>query len=148
MNGQQFQAPIPSTKSIEDAKLISGALDTLNKVSIKCQKANDAIASGNKVPDKLVRAGFHTIKSQHVNAPLIEELPMAVECELVSYDQESNFLVGNIINVSADESILTDGKIDIAKLQPITYDPVNHGYYTIGEKAGNAFADGKQLKEK
>lgn len=49
MNGEQFQAPIPSTKPIEEAKLINGALDTLNKVSIKCQKANDAIASCNKV---------------------------------------------------------------------------------------------------
>jgi flavin reductase (DIM6/NTAB) family NADH-FMN oxidoreductase RutF len=104
------------------------------------------IVSGNKVNDKLGRAGFHTTKSQHVNAPLIDELPMTMECELVSYDQESNFLIGKIVNVSADESILTDGRIDPAKLQPITYDPVNHNYIAIGDKAGNAFSDGKKLK--
>lgn len=104
------------------------------------------IVSGNKVPDKLAHAGFHTTKSQHVNAPLIDELPMTMECELVSYDQESNFLIGKIVNVSADESILTDGRIDPAKLQPITYDPVNHNYIAIGDKAGNAFSDGKKLK--
>lgn len=134
-----------TTKSILATRAFTVSMATASRVA-PCDYVG--IASGNKVPDKLARAGFHTVKSQHVNAPLIEELPMAVECELVSYDQESNFLVGNIINVSADESILTDGKIDIAKLQPITYDPVNHGYYTIGEKAGNAFADGKLLKEK
>lgn len=104
------------------------------------------IVSGNKVNDKLAHAGFHTTKSQHVNAPLIDELPMTMECELVSYDQESNFLIGKIVNVSADESILTDGRIDPAKLQPITYDPVNHNYIAIGDKAGNAFSDGKKLK--
>ena len=134
-----------TTKNILATRAFTVSMATATQVA-PCDYVG--IASGNKVPDKLARAGFHTVKSQHVNAPLIEELPMAVECELVSYDQESNFLVGNIINVSADESILTDGKIDIAKLQPITYDPVNHGYYTIGEKAGNAFADGKLLKEK
>jgi flavin reductase (DIM6/NTAB) family NADH-FMN oxidoreductase RutF len=104
------------------------------------------IVSANDVPDKFERAGFHAVKSLHVNAPLIEELPMAVECEFVSSDQESNFLIGRIVNVCADESILTDGKIDPKKLQPITYDPVNHDYITLGAKAGNAFADGKKLK--
>ena len=71
---------------------------------------------------------------------------MTLECELVSYDEESNHLVGNIVNVSADESILTDGKIDIRKLRPITYDAVNHDYLELGTKVGNAFADGKKLK--
>lgn len=106
------------------------------------------IVSGNKVADKIGRAGFHTVKSAHVNAPVIEELPMAVECEFVSYDLESNFLIGRIVNVCADEDILTDGKIDIAKLQPITYDPVNYGYYTLGKKSGDAFHDGRRIKDK
>ena len=106
------------------------------------------IVSGNKEPDKFAKAGFHAIKSEHVNAPLIKELPMALECEVVSYDIESNHLVGRIVNISADEEILTDGKIDIRKLQPITYDPVSHQYFAIGEKVGNAFCDGKKLKEK
>lgn len=105
------------------------------------------IVSGNTEEDKLARAGFHTIKSQHVNAPIIEELPMTMECEFVSYDNESNYLIGRIINVSADESILTDGKIDPGKLQPITCDPINRQYLALGVKAGNAFKDGKKLKE-
>lgn len=105
------------------------------------------IVSGNKEPDKFHKAGFHATKSEFVNAPLIDELPMALECELVSYDTETCFMVGKIVNVSADEKILNEsGKIDLSKLRPITYDPCNHDYLEIGPKAGNAFSDGKKLK--
>ena len=74
------------------------------------------IVSGNDIPDKLERCGFHTVKSELVDAPIILELPMCVECKLKSYDPESCRLVGEIVNVSADESVLTGGKIDPAKL--------------------------------
>ena len=105
------------------------------------------IVSGNKEPDKFAKAGFHAVKSEYVNAPLIEELPMAVECELVSYDPETCYMVGKIVNVSASEEVLdSNGNIDASKLRPITYDPVNHNYYVLGEKVGNAFSDGKSLK--
>lgn len=104
------------------------------------------IVSGNKVPDKLEKAGFHTTKSEFVDAPIIDELPMAVECTLISYDAQSCRLVGKIVNVSADESILGEnGKIDPAKLEPITFDPVNNTYLKLGEKVGNAFQDGAAL---
>lgn len=102
------------------------------------------IASGNKVPDKLARCGFHTTKSAFVDAPLIDELPMAVECRLISYDQESCRLVGEVVNVCADESVLTDGKIDPAKLRPIIFDGVHHSYHALGAKVGKAFSDGKK----
>lgn len=104
------------------------------------------IVSGNKEPDKFAKAGFTAERSKFVNAPVIKELPMTLECELVSYDDESNHLVGRIVNVSADESVLTDGKIDVAKLRPVTYDPVNYKYIELGAKVGNAFSDGKKLK--
>lgn len=104
------------------------------------------IVSGNDVPDKIEKAGFHTTKSEFVDAPIINELPMAIECELVSYDEDTCRLVGKIVNLSADESVLTDGKIDVSKLRPITYDSLGHGYYVLGEKVGNAFKDGLALK--
>ena len=105
------------------------------------------IVSGNKEPDKFHKAGFHATKSEFVNAPIIDELPMTLECELVSYDTETCFMVGKIVNVSTDEKILNEsGKIDLSKLRPITYDPCNHDYLEIGPKAGNAFSDGKKLK--
>lgn len=105
------------------------------------------IVSGNKVPDKIEKAGWHAVKSDMVDAPLFEELPMALECRMISYDRESCRLVGEIVNVCADESILgEDGKIDLSKFEPITYDPVHHTYIRLGEKVGNAFSDGKVLK--
>ena len=104
------------------------------------------IVSANDVPDKFAKAGFHAVKSDKVDAPLIQELPMAMECELISYDEEHCGMFGKIINVCADESVLTDGKLDPAKLRPITYDPVNHRYYALGDVAGNAFSDGKNLR--
>lgn len=105
------------------------------------------IVSGNQVPDKVAKAGFHTVKSEFVNAPVIEELPLTMECKLVSYDEESELLIGEIVNVSADENILdANGKIDPKQLNPITYDSANHAYYALGEKVGNAFSDGNFLE--
>lgn len=105
------------------------------------------IVSGNKEPDKFAKAGFHATKSEFVDAPLIDELPMALECELISYDPETCRLVGRIVNVSVDEAVLGEnGKVDVAKLQPITYDPMNHQYLVLGEKVGQAFHDGLALK--
>ncbi len=105
------------------------------------------IASGNTVADKMEKAGLHTTPSTFVDAPLIDELPMALECRLVSYDPESCRLVGEIVNVSADESVLdAEGKIDPGKLEPITFDPIHNTYRKLGEKVGNAFRDGAALK--
>jgi len=104
------------------------------------------IVSASDVPDKCLRAGLSAEKSAFVNAPLFREMPMALECRLISYDEESCRLVGEIVNVSCEESALTDGKIDPEKLDPIVYDPVHHTYRTLGEVVGKAFSDGKKLK--
>lgn len=104
------------------------------------------IVSGNKVPDKIARCGWNAEKSNFVDAPLFKELPFALECKLKSYDPESCRLVGEIVNVSADESILTNGKIDLSKFKPITYDPANHTYVALGDVVGRAFSDGKKIK--
>ncbi len=122
---------------------------TVSMATAKYMAACDyvGIVSGNKEPDKFAKAGFHATKSAFVDAPLIDELPMAVECSLISYDPESCRLVGQIVNVCADESVLGEnGKVDPKKLQPITYDPMNHEYLVLGEKVGNAFRDGLALK--
>jgi len=105
------------------------------------------IASGNKVADKFAKAGFHAEKSEFVDAPMISELPFTLECRLVSYDAETGCAVGNIVNVSADERILGgDGKVDPAKFEPITFDPVHHLYRKLGEAVGTAFKDGLKLR--
>ncbi len=113
---------------------------------VSCDYAG--VVSGNEEPDKFAKAGFHAVRSEFVDAPLIEELPIAVECELVSYDPDSCHMVGRIVNVSADERILDEnGRIDPAKLRPITFDPVHNAYREIGGKVGNAFRDGLALKK-
>ena len=98
------------------------------------------IESANKIPDKFAKAGFHATKSSRVNAPLIDELPMTLECKVKSF--EGGILVGEIVNVCADESVITDGKIDPKKLKPIAYDPCNNTYTGLGDVVGKAFADG------
>ncbi len=105
------------------------------------------IVSGNKEPDKFAKAGFHAIKSEFVDASLINELPMAEECELISYDSESCCLDGRIVNVFVDESVMGDNeKVDVAKLQPVTFDPMNNQYLVLGDKVGQVFRDGLALK--
>ena len=106
------------------------------------------IVSGNKEPNKFAKAGFHATKSAFVDVPLIDELPMALECEMISYDPESCHLVGKVVNVCVDEAYLdASGKVDVAKLQPITFDPVHHRYLVLGEAVGKAFSDGLALKK-
>ena len=105
------------------------------------------IVSGNNQEDKITKCSWTAEKSDFVNAPLFKELPLTLECKLKSYDRDTCRLTGEIVNVSADESILgDDGKISLDKFFPITYDPVGHTYRTLGEVVGKAFSDGKQLK--
>ena len=104
------------------------------------------IVSANDVPDKFAKAGFHAVKSEYVNAPIIEELPMTVECKLIKFN-EDGICIGEVVNISADDSILdSNGRIDAALLDPIVYDSVSHSYYRLGDKVGQAFSDGKKIK--
>ena len=105
------------------------------------------IVSGNKEPDKFVKAGFTAEKSEKVDAPIIKELPICIECKLKSYDKDTCRLIGEIVNVSVDESVLDEnGNVDVAKAAPITFDPFNNAYIRLGEKVGDAFKAGTALK--
>ena len=91
------------------------------------------------------KAGFHAKKALHVNAPYFEELPMTLECEVLSYNEETEILTGRIVGISADESILTGGNIDPKKLRPLVFDMANMKYLVAEETVGNAFSEGKKL---
>lgn len=132
-----------TVKNILESGAFSISMATADTV-VQCDYVG--MVSANDTPDKLARAGFHVEKCENVNAPMFAELPMVIECRLKSYDADSCRMVGEIVNVCADESILTDGAIDPAKLRPITFDAANHAYLVLGEKVGNAFADGAELK--
>ncbi len=103
------------------------------------------MASGNKTPDKFERAGFTATKSKLVNAPIINELAVCLECRVKSYDTGTCILKGEIVNVSVDEKALTDGKVDVSKVRPIAFDPFNNAYHVLGEKVGDAWGIGRSL---
>ncbi|MBQ8429359.1 MAG: flavin reductase family protein [Clostridia bacterium] len=105
------------------------------------------VVSANNLPDKLTKTDWHITKSEFVNAPIIEELPLVLECKLVSYDTDTEICIGEVVNVSADEKIVDEnGKIDLAALQPLCYASEVREYYTLGKKVGVAFSDGLKLK--
>ena len=105
------------------------------------------ITTGNKVEDKFEKSGLHATRSEFVDAPLIDELPFAVECRVKSYDAATWRLVGEIVNVSLDERILgEDGKVSFDKFHPLAYDWMNKIYLSLGEKVGNAYRDGLALR--
>ena len=124
---------------------------TVSVATLKTLQASDYVGlfSQNKVHNKLEKAGLHAFKSKFVNAPLFEEYPFTLECKLISLDGdmgEGGTLIGEIVNISIDESVLTNNKVDIKKLQPITFDPVNNKYLLIEGEAGDAFKAGLKLK--
>ena len=105
------------------------------------------IVSGNDVHDKFERAGFHAEKSDKVDAPLIKELPFCLECRLISYTEKNCECIGEIVNLSIDESILTDGKVDLEKFHPLVFDGMNRDYHLMGEYVGKAYGEGMKLKK-
>lgn len=94
------------------------------------------IVSGNSVPDKVARAGFHVTKSEHVDAPMIDELPLTLECKLVSFDEETELLLRRGRERRVDERALDEnGKLAVEKLHVITFDYANHGYYVLARRS-------------
>ncbi len=105
------------------------------------------LVSGNTTPDKVQKAGFHAESSAFVHAPVFQELPVCLECELLSFDEKTGCTVGKIVNVSAGENALDEnGKIDPEKFSPLVFDPVHHVYRRIGAVAGNAFQAGRSIE--
>lgn len=104
------------------------------------------IVSQNQEPNKMEKSGFTTSKAKYVNAPIINELPLCLECKLIKIVEEDLY-IAEIVNVNASEDILDEnGNISLEKFIPISYDPSTHGYYKVQERVGNAFKDGNKLK--
>ena len=106
------------------------------------------VESGNRVPDKFARSGLTAGKAQTVDAPVINEFPLCLECEFVEY-QAGEYgcgVIGKVVNVTADERVLVGGKVDLSLVDAIAFDPYTHGYYRVSERVGEAFRDGLSLK--
>ena len=121
---------------------------TVSLANAKNVEAADyfGVVSGNNTDNKFKNSGLTATKSENIDAPIINEFPICMECSLL--DNVSNWgIVGQIVNVTADEEVLKDDKVDISSLDAIAFDPYTHGYYKVGERAGNAFKDGLNLKK-
>lgn len=105
------------------------------------------VETGNKV-NKIEKAGAHVHQATHVNAPIIEEYPVTLECTLKSFDDATGILVGEIVAMQASEDVLSDGKVDLDKLKPIIFDMGSSSYRVVGPVVGKAFHDGLALKKK
>ena len=106
------------------------------------------VESGNKVPDKLKKSGLTACKAEFVDAPVINEFPLCLECEFIEY-QNNEYgcgVIGKVVNVTADERVMVDGKVDMSLVDAIAFDPYTHGYYRVTERVGEAFRDGLKLK--
>ncbi len=103
------------------------------------------VETGKKA-NKIEKASVHVHKSAHVNAPIIEEYPLTLECVVKKWDPEAELLIGKVVAMQADESILTDGKVDLGKMKPISFDPSMNVYRVLGEPVGKAFHDGLELR--
>lgn len=137
----------PSHKTVKNIKLKKAF--TVSVADEAHVVATDfvGIASGNTEREKVKKSGFHVTKSTLVDAPVIEELPMVLECTLDSIIEENDCVTGTIVNVAIDESVLDkNGNVDFSKFKPITYDPVGNNYVGLGRVVGKAFSDGKKLK--
>ncbi len=106
------------------------------------------VESGNRAADKFVRSGLTASKAETVDAPAIDEFPLCLECEFVEYqdDEYGCGAIGKVVNVTADESVMLNGKLDMSLVNAIAFDPYTHGYYKVTERVGESFQDGLKLK--
>lgn len=105
------------------------------------------IVSGNQVAGKVADSGFTAVRSEFVDAPVMSELPLVLECELISMTEANCNVVGRIVNCAVEESVLTDGKPDAGKMKPVCFDPCRHVYRLMDEAVAKAFSCGKTLKK-
>ena len=107
------------------------------------------VESGNNVPDKFERSGLTVTKAEYVDAPVINEFPLCMECEFVEYKKEEygRGVIGKVVNLTADERVMDGDKVDLSLVNAIAFDPYTHGYYLVNQRVGEAYKDGLQLKK-
>ena len=133
-------------KTTENIKTVGAFTVSFATVAMVAQCDYVGLVSANEEPYKFDKAGFTATRGEYVNAPIISELPVTLECRLIKFN-EDGICIGEIVNVSADERVLdTDGRIDAKILDPIIYDSASHSYWSYGERVGRAFSDGKSIE--
>ena len=135
-----------TVKNIKERKAF-----TVSIANAKNVKVADyfGVVSGNNTPNKFENSGLTATKSEIVDAPIINEFPICMECEFIEYqsDEYGCGVIGKVVNVSADESVMNGDNVNISLVEAIAFDPYTHGYYKVTERVGNAFKDGLELKK-
>ena len=144
-DAKQIVISLSKHKTTENLELTGAFTVSFADVNTVAESDYFGLVSGSKVPDKVAKTGFTVTPSPNVDAPIINEYPLTLECKVVSW--EGGVLVGEVVNQSADERILTDGKIDLAKLQPIVFDAAGMCYRAIGGVVGGAWDAGKKFAQ-
>ena len=135
-----------TVKNIKERKAFTVSIADSNHVD---EADYFGIVSGNNTPNKFENSGLTSTKSENVDAPIINEFPICLECEFIEY-QSNEYgvgVIGKVINVTADEKVMNGDNVDINLVEAITFDPFTHGYYKVSERVGEAFKDGLKLKK-
>ena len=131
-------------KTVKNMKRTMACTVALGTKDLMTESDYLGIVSGNDVIDKFEKTGLHAIKSKKVDAPIIEEYPVCMECKVLGFEEDGTLV--EVVGVSAEEKYLNeDGTINLSEMGIIAYDPYGHGYYEVGNKVGNAFQEGKKL---
>lgn len=135
-------------KTVENIKARKGFVVHIADVKHVVEADWFGVVSGKKVQDKFAKSGLTFTKSNLVDAPVINELPVAIECEFVEFQDDATGIgvIGKVVRTSVEEANLKDGKVDIDSLEALAFDPYTHGYYKVGTRVGEAFKDGLKLK--
>lgn len=135
-------------KTVENIKARGGFVVHIADAKHVAEADYFGVVSGHKVPDKLQHSGMTYVRSEIVDAPVINDLPIALECGFVEYQNDPTGLgvIGKVLRTSVEESVLKDGKVDIDSLEAIAFDPYTHGYYKVGGRVGEAFRDGLKIR--
>ena len=135
-----------TVKNIKNRKAFTVSIADANHV---VEADYFGVVSGNNTENKFENSGLTATKSELVDAPIINEFPVCMECEFVEYqdDEYGCGVVGKVVNVTADEKVMTNDQVDITKVNAIAFDPYTHGYYKVSGRVGEAFKDGLKLKK-
>ncbi len=135
-------------KTVENIRKRKGLVVHLADARHVAEADYFGVVSGNQVADKLSQTGMSYVKSELVDAPIINELPLAMECEFVEFqDDETGIgVIAKVLRTSVEDAYMKEGKVEIDALEIIAFDPFTHGYYQIGKRVGEAFKDGLKLK--
>ena len=136
-------------KTVQNIKAQGGFTVSIADAAHMVEADYFGVESGNRVTAKFARSGLTASKAETVDAPVINEFPICLECQFIEY-QDGEYgcgVIGKVVNVTADERIMMNGRIDMARVQAIAFDPYTHGYYKVTERVGEAFKDGLKLKK-